>query len=207
MNKEILSIAFESCVSVRDRKTDSCCDVEYLIEEYDDLIVLSFRATEASSLFKELGIIDVIRNLNIFPEKHLGSTFHKGFLSGWRGVKSRIYRDISHKKKPILVTGHSLGGALSLCAAHDIIRDLDLKGVVTFGAPRCVNLHKGTYLNDEIVNRTIQFQHVGDAVPGYMSYTCYKHIDNTFIGGDIRKSWLKRSWDFHDLELYDPAKN
>ena len=69
---------------------------------------------------------------------------HEGFLSAWHSIRDRVLtlagdmliRNGGGKNVTILLTGHSLGGALATVSALDIQEGLDRPlTVVTFGAP------------------------------------------------------------------------
>eukprot|EP00760_Papus_ankaliazontas_P023216 PhM_4_TR1988/c0_g2_i1/m.68940 len=70
---------------------------------------------------------------------------HTGFLMAYRAIKDELLPSVQeaiaeHPGKEVIVTGHSLGGALATFAAYDIKRFLRVEPTVyTFGAPRVGN--------------------------------------------------------------------
>ncbi|EGO00311.1 hypothetical protein SERLA73DRAFT_180832 [Serpula lacrymans var. lacrymans S7.3] len=80
-----------------------------------------------------------------------GCKVHSGFWSLYLGIRSQVFDAIresleGHIIGELVITGHSMGGAMSYLLAFDILnsdeiqitRGLKLK-IVTFGAPRCGN--------------------------------------------------------------------
>jgi len=76
---------------------------------------------------------------------------HRGFLRGYKSVRKKVHgcvRNYVTENKPIVVVGHSQGGAFSFLGAVDIqwnMREGDLQErrrevyAITFGAPRVGN--------------------------------------------------------------------
>lgn len=62
---------------------------------------------------------------------HPWGRVHAGFYRSWLRLRDAVSREIG--LRPAILTGHSLGGALAVLAAHDIVYT---SKVVTFGAPR-----------------------------------------------------------------------
>ena len=70
------------------------------------------------------------------PTPHGG--IHRGFYSAYQSLESQISAILAQTRpKYLWVTGHSLGGALALVCAYDLIENkkVALNGVITFGQP------------------------------------------------------------------------
>lgn len=102
----------------------------------DKYYIVSFRGTVK-------GIQNWISNLNATMVQ-FGNNLakvHRGFYGTWQFYENDIYEalyDLERKegKKPILVTGHSRGGAIASIAAIELARrGLDVEHL-TFGQPR-----------------------------------------------------------------------
>jgi len=64
---------------------------------------------------------------------------HSGFYEAYQAVADRVDAALVKIGKPVIFTGHSLGGAIAVLLAHLYTRVNDattLKGVYTFGQPR-----------------------------------------------------------------------
>jgi len=72
---------------------------------------------------------------------------HKGFADAYKSVSDFILTEISQllstSARPVYLTGHSLGGALSTLCSLDILLSLGHSDVyvITFGSPRCGNIY------------------------------------------------------------------
>lgn len=67
--------------------------------------------------------------------KEMG-TVHSGFAKAYEEILP-LQLSILDKKKPVVVTGHSLGGATATIAALDLKqRGYDVHSLTTFGCPR-----------------------------------------------------------------------
>ncbi|RXJ68261.1 lipase [Halarcobacter ebronensis] len=93
---------------------------------------LVFRGTEATS------IADIKSDLKAKQTKcELGGKIHTGFKEAFELVQKEIqdYIDENLKDKPLLITGHSLGGALATVATKSLKYD-KIAACYTFGSPR-----------------------------------------------------------------------
>lgn len=76
-----------------------------------------------------------------------GEKLHYGFASAWTNLRPALldalapdFRDASPSSTPLLITGHSLGGALAMLAAEGLFKEgFPIGAVYTFGAPRVGN--------------------------------------------------------------------
>lgn len=115
-------------------------EVEVLVVE-EDKTYIAFRGTEASDMWAGRGWVDVIRDLRTIPwhDKRVGWS-HSGFLKGARRAVKNL---IIPRDKPVVVTGHSLGGGLAVNAAAILHAEgYTVEKCITFGAPR--TFKKGT---------------------------------------------------------------
>src|SRR4051812_33038060 len=121
----------------------------------DDNVVLAFRGTEAPTSIEGLKdwLLNDAMNLLILPEGDAGTDFaaagvdarfHKGFLDAlaavWDPMYASVQEEMEKKKRPLWITGHSLGGAMALLAAWRLIRKyVSVHQVYTYGAPMVGN--------------------------------------------------------------------
>ena len=99
--------------------------------------VFAFRGTDEP--------LDAVRDLRILPiwTRELGWC-PAGFLRAAKRLMPKCLSecmDRNIEKENIVLTGHSLGGAVALIIGALMVRDeVSIKEIVTFGAPRCGRL-------------------------------------------------------------------
>ena len=104
---------------------------------------------------------------------------HLGFAIGWAAVHGKIS---AHLKAlfppgvPVVLAGHSLGGALALIGARELKRDgHNVAAVITFGAPQAGNeMFTKEYEAEGLRERTVLFEAQGDSVPRVMRRWYYR---------------------------------
>ena len=107
-----------------------------------------------------------------------GCQVHRGFLDVYNAVKSGVFASLTaltakygSLNPSILVTGHSLGGALAILAAADVSiaykASFPTIRVYTYGEPRVGNPAWAYWMSTSILPGTIQFRvtHKADPVP------------------------------------------
>ncbi|WP_255020225.1 lipase family protein [Cyanobium sp. WKJ7-Wakatipu] len=95
-----------------------------------DLVLVCFRGTESTA--------DWLSNLKVIPKavNELGSSVHAGFWEQFEALRPQLERLISpHRQLPLLVTGHSLGGAIAALAAASWAASSNLRALYTYGQP------------------------------------------------------------------------
>ena len=129
------------------------------------VLIVSFRGTELKS---RSAFHEIATDLNAVPVPFEGGgNVHKGFLDGleeiWggpEGLESFLKEKLSERqKRPVWITGHSLGGALAtLCYA----RIPEATGIYIYGAPRVGDQAFVSLFNNRPFWR---LEHGGDPVP------------------------------------------
>lgn len=129
--------------------------------EHQDYLCMAFRGTDE--------IVDWLDNINAFPVKELFGSFHRGFWGSledvWGGLE-QCYQALRQKKKrPLFITGHSLGGAMATIAAARFVHlDLPFISVYTFGQPRAMTKETSQVFDVEAKTRFYRFQNNNDMV-------------------------------------------
>lgn len=172
---------------------------------YDLFVITGTDLLEAEHFFSRRGWVDVLRDLAIWP--HNGG--HFGFVNGWERIQSYVLRNM-RPGVPVTLIGHSMGGAIAI-AGHASL--LELSGdimpsiqCVTFGAPRALILDQlPLYMSLQMKWSSTHYAHVSDPVPGFLKWSRYDHISQTFLGGDKRAPWYKRDFSTHNIERYMSA--
>jgi triacylglycerol lipase len=96
----------------------------------DDVHYIAFRGSEQ--------VADWLTNARFLPtSREQGVHIHSGFITALDEVWGELASALRTDPLPVVVTGHSLGGALaSLAALRLAITGHAVAGVVTFGQPR-----------------------------------------------------------------------
>ena len=118
---------------------DASTDTHVTITENDDCIVIAFRGTR--DLRNWITDCEIQKRKAESGKAETGwGRVHRGFLEAIDAVLPAIVTRLKSKAsspKPVIVTGHSLGGALAvLCAFFLEHSDLPVHSVYTFGQPR-----------------------------------------------------------------------
>jgi predicted lipase len=134
-------------------------------------VILTFRGTEPDSLG------DIVTDVK-FRRKSLGygvpGKYHRGFVDQLDNLYHRLVAALKpyvlHDKKPLYITGHSLGGALaSLFTARAFAEDpgvlSTLQQTVTYGAPRYANVKAAKWLDEVLGDKLARVTILQDRIP------------------------------------------
>ena len=108
-----------------------------MLVEHKDYLVLAFRGTEPDSL----NDIKADARANIRKCETSGM-IHSGFYFAYQEIRKEIEEVLliqPYNKKPLYITGHSLGGALATVATKYTYHEGGLAACYTFGSPRVGN--------------------------------------------------------------------
>ena len=166
-----------------------------ILVEHEDYFAFAFRGTDR--------LEDWLDNLDVFPEEVLLGKFHRGFFRSLKDVWEPLYRCYLElrlqKKRPLFLTGHSLGGAIATVgAAYLIHHDLPFTAVYTFGQPRAMNHATARIFNVEAKSKFFRFQNNNDLVTraparlmGYSHVGTYLHITEDKVLHPEPGFWLR----------------
>lgn len=147
----------------------------------DEHLLVAFRGTESPTSLE--GIKDWLLtdagNLLMVPEGQLGTDlaaagvgarFHQGFVNAlaavWDPVLAAVQEEMTRSKRPLWLTGHSLGGALAMLAAWLFRRRfLRVHQVYTYGAPMVGNEEVARAYDRELGGRIFRFVNLLDPIP------------------------------------------
>ncbi|XP_020103422.1 lipase-like isoform X2 [Ananas comosus] len=145
-----------------------------------DAIIVAFRGTQENSI--QNWVEDLLwKQLDLNYPGMPDAMVHRGFYSAYHNTTIRpavisavekIRRSYGHIK--IMVTGHSMGGALASFCALDLIVNEGIRNVelMTFGQPRVGNAAFASFFSKN-VKHAIRVTHEQDIVPHLPPYYSY----------------------------------
>ena len=137
-----------------------------VIAERHDAIIIAFAGTDP--LIPANWITDFDIGLRFrFNERVTPPALHSGFEKAYKSVAGKIAEGLAKRSKPpVLVTGHSMGGALAVIAADDFLAEKKLRptAVYGFGIPRVGDEDFAKRYNDTLGNTTYRLVHGDDIV-------------------------------------------
>lgn len=148
------------------------------VVETEDYNVLVFRGTDQLKDWIENLMFVGSRTKRIHYKEsdpyytQLNAAVHAGFHKSFRRVKNQI-DDVILKspKKPWIITGHSLGGAIASVAS--LLLDLDNPMLITFGAPDWGNTD-ATWMVTQRTSHYLRFVNGNDIVCGIFRFVFTK---------------------------------
>ncbi|VDM96111.1 unnamed protein product [Thelazia callipaeda] len=144
----------------------------YYISVSPTFVVVAFRGT--NSKFQLTA--EILASLTTPKTKFIGGGsvqryFNSAFKSAWKDMKLSLKKLLkTNKTRPVLFTGHSLGGALAALASTEFAylyfmkkqRPVDIR-LVTFGEPR-VGDRNFAFVHDTLVPQSFRLVHGGDLI-------------------------------------------
>ena len=155
----------------------------YVASLGDNAVVL-LRGTESQ-------VYDVVQDLRFLKSTNDNGSMHGGFVSGYEGMHGQVQKLLrKYKSKKVWITGHSLGGALSIVCARNILEDAEFKiaGVMTFGQPKVVRDDMRSFLEPKLDGKYVFFVNDMDPVTRVVApYTHFGHMVR-YADGKIERS-------------------
>jgi len=135
-------------------------------------IIFSFRGTKLAGVLNYLSDVWFWRRPP-FENAIPGALVHGGFLAAYMSIRDVVVKaglELSKKYPdyPIIVTGHSLGGAIATIAAAELAIKAEVQNPVelwTFGSPRVGNPAFANYLDEKYLDKSFRVTHNRDPVP------------------------------------------
>lgn len=211
----------EAPVLISESKTDTQCAI--LTEGTAATIV--FRGSESSADWEtdfntplERAQFDqnVIRELIAAPQEKTypyagpsssGALMHRGFVAAYFAVREQIHDYIkNHPVSSVVVTGHSLGGALAKLCAVDIQYNFSKQVSIeafTYGAPKVGNDGFRDSYNERVPN-SYRVVHGMDIVPEIPRWwQGYRAVDKEFrIGQRFSINFVSQRFKDHAIDRY-----
>lgn len=145
-----------------------------VIVEHHNYNVLCFRGSDQTS--------DWVKNARFISTKDFGYSLHRGFKEAvddlYSMVRNRLY-SVGHRK-PLYITGHSLGGAMAvICAMRFSEPCIKFAGLYTFGQPRVFKNGSAQKFGRVVKGKYFRYENNNDAVPHLPPWFLnYKHTGN-----------------------------
>ena len=148
----------------------------------DDSAVIILRGTEAS-------LFDILQDLYFARITTDHGDLHGGFSNGYTSMHSQVQTLLDrYRPKRVWITGHSLGGALSVVCAYKLLQDqkYPIAGVMTFGQPMVVKSNMADYLGPKLKGKFVHFVNNMDPVVNIVRpYIHFGHL--VWVKGDEQK--------------------
>jgi triacylglycerol lipase len=149
----------------------------------DDAVVVAFRGTDDE--------FDWFANLDSLMVPTANGQIHQGFQDAYLSLKSQIVQLLDRQRpKSLWLTGHSLGGALAVACAVDLLDNekREVSGLITFGQPMVTSQELAAHLDRLLLDKFAHFVNEADIVPRVPPLL--KHCGSLvwFVNGGIRRS-------------------
>lgn len=174
--------------------------IKYGIFSYSDNLFIVFKGTSTLSDF----YTDV--NINLSHNHTLPGRVHQGFLTSIIDDYPIILNDISKLVadfSTIFITGHSLGGALSVILFKLISTEFPFKDFrnITFGSPK---IGDSDFVSKTITKRIVCGKDIISHLP--FSYLGYSHVDILFTLPSYLNKFFPNSAEHHISSYYHSLK-
>jgi triacylglycerol lipase len=150
-----------------------------------EALVLAFRGTQVDDFWSSVLDFTVDARFLPVPDSR-GDFVHAGFLAAlrevWPQTLAHLRDEQARRRRPLWITGHSLGAALATLAASLCQDDpaLRLQGVYTFGSPRVGD----EAFRDRMRVPVFRFRNDSDIVPHLPLGLLFRHVGSLqFIDG------------------------
>ena len=152
-------------------------DTQAFLAIRSDMVLVAFRGTEPEKIKDWL--TDANALLVPSPVGHLHNGFWRAFNAIGPGILQELQTNSNIQGKPLWLTGHSLGAALSTIMAASCARvGLLVAGHYNFGSPRVGDSSFTGFYNERCASVTFRFVHNNDIVPRVPPRgLLYDHVD------------------------------
>ncbi|MGL6076494.1 MAG: lipase family protein [Fimbriiglobus sp.] len=185
-------------------KLISVNNTQAYVTENDQHIVVAFRGSEGPNSIDGLKDWFMTNALNLLVQPDgplateflgagVGARWHMGFVRAitdvWEPLYAEVNAKLSAKDRTLWITGHSLGGALTLLASWLLLRKtINIHQIYTFGAPMVGNKVVAAAFDQEFGGKLFRYVNAPDPVPllPMMSVTSneFAHCEKLMLLGD-----------------------
>jgi len=150
-------------------------DTECFVAGDEHTAIVAFRGTETK-------IADWLTDLNTIGTSKSYGRVHRGFWGAFQGVADLLEPAIADLGSPNLVlTGHSLGGALALIAAAEWVGKHSVRSIYTFGQPAVGKGRFRPFMEENYGDVYYRFVNDDDIVP--LVPPTYRHTGQLYHFG------------------------
>jgi triacylglycerol lipase len=135
-------------------------------------------------------IPDFVENMKTAPIRTPHGQVHRGFYNAYLRVRPQV-RSILAKRavKQVWITGHSLGGALAVMCAYDLVEsDWNVLGLLTFGQPLVARPNFAEHIDKVLNARFAHFVNESDIVTRIPPSYTYCGSIVWFVDGGVQRS-------------------
>ena len=196
-----------NCIALPHRqinnKDDSSLDTDvsgyFAVDITKEIIVISFRGS--GSVRNWLTDFNFPVMLSTICTNCFGST---GFYASWLEAQNTVFTAIEAAMGPypnykLIVTGHSLGGALATVAVGALRSNRTKVDMHTYGAPKIGLLNTASYISQTTLGSNYRVTHKDDPVPRMPPLLAgYQHVSPEYYivsGNDVPPT-------AHDITVY-----
>lgn len=171
--------------------------------EHEDYYCLAFRGTDE--------LADWLDNLNVLAIEEPYGEFHRGFFNAVEDIWQPLMQLLKSKRweqpKPLMLTGHSLGGAMASIATARLLEiDIPFRSVYTFGQPRAMTDDTAEEFNYMCSDRYFRFHNNNDLVTRIPARIAgYSHVGSYLYISDKKEIYKNPSFWFRFLDYIHGA--
>jgi hypothetical protein len=175
VREKALSWGFDKCKFIDINRT------QCFVATSSKVVLVAFRGTQQTH--------DWLTNLHMRSRVHppIGRV-HSGFYDGFQDVQTEVERAMGNPgNRALVITGHSLGGALSTIAAAIWADSLPVTSIYTFGQPAVGKRSFVKFIEDNYSDQFFRFVNDDDIVPRVPP--TFRHVGRLFHfdrSGDLK---------------------
>jgi len=201
VRSQALAWGFQDCSFVEARAAQG------FVASSTEVVLVSFRGTESTA--------DWLSNLQVRPQTVAGlGRVHAGFWGQFTELQAQLESRLAMRQGvPLVVTGHSLGGAIAVLAAITWAGSHSLRALYTYGQPAVAQGEAVTAISTALARRYHRLVNDADIVPrvppGYRHTGQLLHFNND---GKVtspaapREASVSRPLESAPLESASPAQ-
>ena len=133
-------------------------DTECFISSSPAAVLIAFRGTQE--------VRDWLADFNALSSTRPYGVVHRGFYHQFLAVQAQLEQVLSQfPNRPILLTGHSLGGAVATIAAAEWHNKYNIRAIYTYGQPAVGRGDFVPFMNNSYGTKFFRFVNNNDIVP------------------------------------------